>query len=118
MAKKSTINNERGSGEARVVTHKVEQIDIFEVTENELNLLEKGTDSDLYLQFSIALLSIFVSLTVCFFSSTFENDKVLNGFVCVDAVCFIIGMILLVLWHRNRKGKAEIIEGIKNRKKR
>lgn len=117
MAKKPTNNNERGSGEARVVTHKVEQIDIYEVTENELNLLEKGTDSDLYLQFSIALLSVFVSLTVCFFTSTFENDKVLYGFVCVDAICFIIGMLLLILWNRNRKGKSDIIQGIKNRKK-
>lgn len=37
MAKKTTNNNERGSGEARVVTHKVEQIDIYEITENELS---------------------------------------------------------------------------------
>ena len=117
MAKKPKQYNERGSGEARVVTHKVEQIDIYEVTENELNLLEKGTDSDLYLQFSIALLSVFFSLTVCFFTSTFNDDKVLYAFVCVDSICFIIGALLLVLWYRNRKGKEEIIKGIKNRKK-
>lgn len=117
MVKKTTNNNERGSGEARVVTHKVEQIDIYEITENELSQLEKGTDSDLYLQFSIALLSVFVSLTVCFFTTTFKDDKVLYGFVCVDAVCFIIGALLLILWDRNRKGKSEIIQGIKNRKK-
>lgn len=66
MAKKTTNNNERGSGEARVVTHKVEQIDIYEITENELSQLEKGTDSDLYLQFSIALLSVFVSFDYLF----------------------------------------------------
>lgn len=116
MAKKTVIS-ERGVGEARVVTHKVEQIDIYEVTENELNQLEKGTDSDLYLQFSIALLSVFVSLTVCFFTTTFEDDKVFYGFVCVDAICLIIGAILLLLWNRNRKEKSDIIQGIKNRKK-
>ena len=117
IAKKPTSSNERGSGEVRVVTHKVEQIDIYEVTENELTQLEKGTDSDLYLQFSIALLSVFASLTVCFFTSTFENDRVFYGFVCVDAICLIVGLILLILWNRNRKGKSEIIQGIKNRKK-
>ena len=117
MARKTYVNNERSSGEARVVTHKVEQIDIYEVTENELTQLETGTDSDLYLQFSIALLSFFASLTLCFFTSTFENDKVFYGFICIDAICFIIGVLLLILWNRNRKEKSDIIQEIKNRKK-
>ena len=116
MGKKKNNSNDRAGGEVVVKTHKVDQIDIYEVTENELFQLENGTNSDLYLEFSISLLSIFVSTLASLLTATFENKVVLTAFICVAVLTFIIGSFLLFLWYRNRQQKKTIIEKIKGRK--
>lgn len=118
MGKKQKSSSDRSSGEVLVKTHKVEQIDIYEVTENELFQLENGTNSDLYLEFSISLLSIFVSMLATLLTAIFNNNIVLNIFISITVISLILGGLLLLLWYRNRKEKKAIIENIKSRKEK
>lgn len=113
MAKKQN-NNELG--ETRVRRARLEFFTIYEVTEGELNSLERGTNSDLYLQFSIFCLSVFVSFFISLLSGTFI-DRIVNIFVCITFVSFIIGVLLLFLWYRTRKRKKDVINDIRNRLK-
>lgn len=81
---------------------KVESVDIYEIKDNELDLFEKGSPSDLQLNFCIFLLSIAFSAIVALTTATFANPTIHTTFVVVAVVGILIGAYLLISWSRNR----------------
>lgn len=107
---------ERGTGQVNIMRHEVKEINIFEVTEDELNQLEHGTNSDLFLEFSISLLSVFVSFTISLLTTKIESNTTFMVFFCVTLISFVLGVLLFVLWFRNKKERKTIIQTVRNRK--
>jgi hypothetical protein len=94
---------------------RVDSVSLYEVKENELDILENGEPTGIYLNFSIFLLSLAFSgiLTLC--TATFNNDLVKNSFLFVSIIGIIIGILLLILWWKGRKSVKNIIQKIRGR---
>lgn len=105
-----------GFGDTEAVRHEIEKIDIYEISQDELNILAGNQTSDLYLEIAIALISIFVSFFCSLLVADFNNHPLAsNVFLFLTLISFVGGIIFLILWHRGRKDKITILDRIKCR---
>lgn len=102
-------------GEIKIVRGKVDSLSLYEITDNELETLEKGSPSSTYLNFSIFLLSVGFSFLVCLLTVKTESMKIYATFMIFTVIGILVGIILLVLWYRERRSMSEVIKRIKDR---
>lgn len=112
----------RGENFPNVKRAKYDSLTLFEVSEEELNIIEKGSPSSLYLTFGIALLSICISflsvlLTVKFTVSDSTDLIKFIIFLLLCICCGLIGTILMIIWYRSSSDSKEIIQKIRCRMK-
>jgi hypothetical protein len=86
---------------------------IYEVSENELDLLVQGAPNSIHLNFAIALLSMAVSFIIALTTTTIESLRTFTVFVVLAVVGSVGGLLLLVLWYRGNKSVSDLIETIK-----
>jgi len=104
-----------------IVRGKLDSLKIYEVSEKELDIIEKGSNDSIFLNFGIFFLSISISffivlLTVDFFYD--DKDDLLIKFIvflCIAILTLIGAIICLVAWWRNKDDFKIIISDIKNR---
>jgi hypothetical protein len=95
---------------------RVDSVNLYEVKENELDILEKGSPTSIYLNFAIFLLSIaFSSIAALCTTTTFKYAIVQTIFVVVAVVGILIGVLLILLWNRGRKNISDVIKTIRDR---
>ncbi len=94
---------------------RVDSVNLYEVKENELDILENGEPTGIYLNFSIFLLSLAFTGIVSLCSATFSNSTIKNIFLFVSIIGVLGGLFLLILWIRGRKSIKSIIKTIKDR---
>ena len=100
----------------RVRRGRVDSVDLYEIKDNELDLLEKGSPASLYLNFAVFLLSIaFSALAAISTATTFRHPLVETVFVVTMVVGLLLGALLLILWQRERRSVSEVIERIRRR---
>jgi hypothetical protein len=104
-----------GLDSVKVRRGKVDSLSLYEVTESELQDLERGGPASLFLNFAIFLLSTAVSFLVALLSTDIKSTKIFIVFVLVTLVGFLAGGILLLIWNRSRQSTREIIQKIKDR---
>lgn len=110
-----TQNEKPPSDRLSVNRAKVESIDLYEVTDHELNILEKGSEGGLYLNFSLFLISAAISFFITLTTTTIDNERQFTVF-CVIAFSFTIGsMILALLWWKSRESVKSITNSIRQR---
>lgn len=103
------------NGETKVCRHRINEIAIFEVSESELEQLEKGNSADLFLQFSISLLSIAVSITLSMLTATFNNKHLETVFISLCIISYILGILLMALWYKSHFSIRKLIQKIRKR---
>ncbi len=107
---------EHTSGVQIEVTHgRFDSLSIYEVTDNELEILEKGSPSSTYLNFAILLLSMGFSFLANVLTVDIASIKVFALFIMLMFIGIILGIILIVLWYRENDTTSEVIKKIKNR---
>lgn len=94
---------------------RIDRLNIYEVSDSELQLLERGSPESLFLNFAIFLLSSAVSLLVALLTTTIESNRVFTVFVVCTAIGFIGGLLLLALWGWHRRSRSTIFEQIRQR---
>lgn len=99
----------------RVRRGRVESVDLYEIKDNELEILENGTPSSLYLNFSIFLLSLTFSAIACLSTATFINSTVEVLFIVVAVIGTMVGGFLLILWWKTKESVKKVIEKIRER---
>jgi NADH:ubiquinone oxidoreductase subunit K len=99
----------------RIVRGRVDSVSVYEITENELSILENGTPSSIYLNFAVFLLSVAVSFLVALLTTNIESNRVFTIFVVVTAVGAISGLLLLFVWYRSHRSLSDIVSKIKSR---
>ena len=108
--------NEQGE-KIKVRRRKIGSVTIYDVTETELTILEKGTDASVWLNFFIATVSIgssfLVSLLTAKWGDSFSWIQVV--FICLTIIMFITATICFVFWRRGRGQHKETIKTIKER---
>ena len=87
---------------------------IYEVEESELDVLAKGSPDSLFLTFSIFLITMATSFLIALLTAQ-VTAKTFVVFVLLTVVGFVVGLILLALWFKRRKGVPDLVSKIKKR---
>lgn len=94
---------------------RVDSVTLYEITEAELDLMEKGSPNSLYLNFAIFLLSIAFTAIASLVTCTFKYPVAQTVFIVAAVVALLIGVFLLLLWSRTRTSVTSIVNKIKKR---
>lgn len=104
---------------------KFDSLTIYDVTSQELKIIENGSTNSLFLNFAIFLISVSAS----FFTSVFTVEWFPKGesqeqhlisfivFLIIAILTLIVGIICTILWFRSHDNFKETITTIKNRLK-
>ena len=106
-----------GLGSTKVRKTRVEYVNIYEVTENELSALENGGQSTLMFEIAISLLSIAITCGVALVTSSFVNDTIKYAFLFAAIACALVGVVLVILGWKGRQNVCDIVKQIKSRPK-
>lgn len=112
------MNNEIPSvGETplKVRRGRVDSVDLYEVKENELELLEKGSPATLQLNFAIFLISTAVTSIIAIATTNFKWPIVETIFVFISLIGLFMGCYLLLSWWRTRTSITKLIKTIRGR---
>ncbi len=111
-----TPKSDQEPGEKLVVRRgRVDSVDLYEVKENELELLEKGSPASLQLNFSVFLLSLAFSATLTLSTATVKWPIMETVFVVLLIIGLLLGVYLLISWWRTRTSITGIIATIRKR---
>lgn len=99
----------------RVRRGRVESVDLYEIKDNELDALEKGTPADLQLNFAIFLLSVAFSAIATIATATFPNKTIENLFLFTAVVGILLGVYLMISWWRTRSEVRDLCKRIRQR---
>ena len=99
------------------ITHvNVDSLTFYEITEDELSELEKGSQGSIFLNFSIFLLSEAISFLVVLSTTKIDDIRIYTLFLVFTVVGFIIGLVLLGLWLKEFLFSTSVAKKIRNRK--
>ena len=112
---KENVVDEKGP---KIRKGKVDSLTIYEISEGELETIERGSPSSTYLNFSIFLLSIATSFLVTLLIDDFnDKPKVFTIFTIITVVGYIVGIVLIILWWQTKNDVNEVLKKIKERVK-
>jgi hypothetical protein len=94
---------------------KVDSINIYEVTENELESLEAATPTGILFDIGLVCLSIAVSLSVALATTTIASERTFYTFVIVVAIGYLAFGAFTVIWLITRKSVKKLTSKIRNR---
>ena len=115
MTNKNSAQSDNGI--MPVQRHRIDSLELYDVTEDELNALEKGTSTNTKLTISVALLSIGCTFGVSLLSTTIESLVTLVLISSSTVFGIGIGIVLWVIWwNGDRKAVGEVVTRIKARK--
>jgi hypothetical protein len=104
-----------GSTQPRIVRGVVDSLSLYEITDYELEVLERGSPNSVFLNFAIFFLSIAASFSAALATFKIDSMQVYVAFMVVAVVGWAAGLVLLVLWYRNRSQLTLVIKKIKAR---
>lgn len=103
-------------GEKLIVRRgRVDSVDLYEVKENELELLEKGSPANLQLNFAIFLLSLAFSGVLTLTTATVKAPILETVYIVVSVVGFFLGLYLLLIWWKTQTSIRKIVATIRAR---
>lgn len=97
------------------VKGQLEPVKIYPVTEEELHLLEKGSNASLFLNFAIALLSIASSAMIAWLTVENMSPTITAVISSITFSGYAIGFLLLGLWWKSGSGQKEVLQKIRAR---
>lgn len=92
-----------------------ETLTIYEVSDSELDTLERGSPDSLFLNFAIFLLSSAVSISIALMTTSPNSLLVTIAFVAFAIIGYLAGAFLLLLWRRSRSARLDCINTIRSR---
>ncbi|MCK9400655.1 MAG: hypothetical protein M0Q51_11775 [Bacteroidales bacterium] len=111
MAK--TILNSEFSPEIRRA--RIDHLNIYEISEGELETLKKGSPGSIFLNFAIFLIGSALTLIVAILTTNVKSNLTFIIFVILSILGFLAGILLLFLWHRNNKSITQLVDIIRKR---
>jgi hypothetical protein len=94
---------------------RLDQLLIYEISESELENLERGSPDSLRLNFAIFLLGTAISFTTTLATTQIDSIKVWTAFFCLTAMGFALGTFLLCTWFFSRRNVSSIFKTIRSR---
>ena len=97
------VSGDTGYKSSTICVNRIGQIIVYEVTDAELTILEEGDNGGIYLNVSIALFSICITLLTSIATCEFKSAIIKGFFIASIAISLIIGVIFLILYSNSRK---------------
>ncbi len=94
---------------------RVDSLNIYEVKEQELELLENGAAGTLQFNFAIFLFSIALTCIAALATADFKWEIVKSIFVFTTVVGLVVGSYLMLSWWRTRTSLKEVVSVIRSR---
>lgn len=94
----------------------IPKITLFQVMEEELDIIEKSNNSDRLLNFALFLIPIGVSFFIALKTASFTPDS-RAAFVGIGCAASFVGIILLCFWMFTNSDRKSIIKKIRERGK-
>ena len=94
---------------------RIESLVIYEISEQELMLLERGSSEAVYLNFALGLLPTSLSFLIALLATEIESTKIYIVFVVVAIVTGISGLVLLALWWQCHQSARDLFRVIRDR---
>lgn len=94
---------------------KLDSLNVYDVTEDELEKLETGSSDSIFLNFSIFAFSIAIPFLITLFTIPIESNRIFYVFLIVTILGLLGGTVLLVLWRKNRTPIKKLAEKIRER---
>ena len=94
---------------------RVDSVDIYEIKEQELDILERGSPADIQLNFSIFSLSTAITCIVALATSSFDSRITETVFITVSVAGVLAGLYLLLSWWQVRSSTTDVIARIRKR---
>lgn len=111
-----TQTSEKGDGFTVAIRRaKLDTLTIYEISEDELLTIERGSPDSIYLTIAIALLSFASAIFCSLLVTEIKSTVVMIVYVLIVIVGFVIGFILLVLWKRTESYVSACITIIRKR---
>ena len=92
----------------------IDSLLVCEITDYEWDNLKKGTSESIFLNLSIALLSISCSFLIALLTTTIDS-RIFIVFTVLVTTGFISGTVLMGLWWRDRQSITPLIKQIERR---
>ena len=112
-------NDSNNEGElVKVKRARYDSLELFEVSENELSIIERGSPSSTYMNFSIFLLSIALSFLTTLLTIDFKEKQ--NLFIIFTIICvlgFMVGIFLTIIWFMSKNEFDDVLKKIRKRMK-
>lgn len=111
------MGNENSSDKDQITVNraKYDSITLYEISEEELDIVERGSPSSNYLNFALVLLTIFVSFLISLLLNNIQGKK-FTFFLIVTVITAVVGVILLILWLLSYKSSKRVFSKIRSRK--
>lgn len=106
---------QRGDKPFAVRRGRVDSLNLYEITEEELRQLGEGSPVNVYLNLAISAISIAVSFGASLATSTFKSAAVQFTFIAITVATVLVFVIFGVLWLRCRRVTSHVINKIKSR---
>jgi len=94
---------------------RIQHLAIYEISEDELNQLEKGNPGSIILNFTIFSFSVFVAFLITLLTVKNLETKVFITFVIFTALGGLAGPLLLCIWIKQYKSTRNIAKNIRSR---
>jgi hypothetical protein len=106
---------ETGENAVQIRRGRVDSLSLYEITDNELEILATGSPSSLHLNLGISLLSMAVSFFIALLTTNITSERTFTVFVVIFVSTLIVGSIMMLVWWRAHKSTREIIKRIRDR---
>ena len=92
-----------------------DRLTIYEISDSELEILERGSPGSTYLNFAIFLLSSALSFTATLLATTIASDRTYTSFMVIAVVGYVIGTLLLFMWWKDHRSVSKVADTIRRR---
>ena len=116
MTKSLNRSSDNHRGEITIDRHYIDEIKTYEVSEDQLTLVENGSSGGTALNFCIALYSALISFIIALVTTKIENAAVLTFFWVVILVTLVLGTFFLISWLKAHKSSRSIFVKIRSQK--
>lgn len=99
----------------RIRRGNISSLTVFEITDYELDTLERGGPVSTYQTFGIFLLSTGLSFAVSLLTTNIESDRLFLLFTVVTFVGIVFGIMSIAVWYRERSPIREVCDRIRSR---
>ena len=104
-----------GSNDLQIRRGRFDSLVLYEITDDELILLEKGSPSSTFLNFSIFFFTMGLSFLISLLASTNLDDRTFLIFLVSSMLGLSLGGLLLVYWLRSGREVVGVCKKIRKR---